>query len=148
MDFRRAFDDLVRFETELWNALNARLVDECDISLGAFNVLLIVSDTPRCRVQDLAAALAITVGGVSQAVDRVEARGLLVRTPNPSNRRSSHLSVTDYGHAVLDLASGVFDDELSTWFTAPAEKYSFSEFARDIAALRAANQARRGIGLQ
>ena len=143
MDFRQAFDDLVRLETDLWNAVNARLVEECDVTLGAFNVLLIVSDKPECRVQDLASALAITVGGVSQAVDRVEARGLLVRVPNPTNRRSSYLSVTDLGLEMLARASGVFDDELSAWFGAPAEGYIFTRFAKDLAALRAAHKERR-----
>lgn len=143
MNFRQAFDDLVRLETALWNTVNARLVEECDITLGAFNVLLIVSDTPDCRVQDLASALAITVGGVSQAVDRVEARELLVRAPNPSNRRSSYLSITALGRDMLARASRVFDDELSAWFNAPAEGYLFTRFSQDLAALRAANQERR-----
>ena len=145
VDFRQAFDDLVRFETELWNALNARLVAESEITLGAFNVLLIVSDRPTCRVQDLAAALAITVGGVSQAVDRVEARGFLVRTPNPTNRRSSYLSITDSGRSALKRAVGIFDEELSIWFGAPAKGYSFTRFSADLAALRAANEARQAI---
>ena len=143
MDLRQVFDDFVRLETELWNSLDARLVKECGVTLGAFNALLIVSKTPNCRVNDLAAALSITVGGVSQAVDRIEARGLLVRVPNPANRRSSLLELTATGRAALDSASGVFDDELSIWFSTPLSTAALTRFAKDLSTLRAAAARRR-----
>jgi DNA-binding MarR family transcriptional regulator len=142
VDLRQVFDDLVRFETELWSSLDARLVAECGVTLGAFNALLIVSQTPNCRVNDLAAALSITVGGVSQAVDRIEARGLLVRVPNPANRRSSLLRLTDAGREALKSASRVFDKELSIWFAIPLGRAS-SRFADDISTLRASAAGRR-----
>ena len=142
VDLRQVFDDLVRFETELWGALDATLSAECGVTLGAFNALLIVSQTPNCRVNDLAAALSITVGGVSQAVDRIEARGLLQRVPNPANRRSSLLQVTDAGREALESASGVFDRELSIWFATALGRAS-SRFAADISTLRASAARRR-----
>ncbi|RFA12248.1 hypothetical protein B7R22_16605 [Subtercola boreus] len=143
MNLRQVFDDLVRLETELWNTLDARLVRECGVTLAAFNALLIVSETVNCRVNDLASALAMTVGGVSQSVDRFEARGLLVRRPNPANRRSSLLEVTDAGRIALDAASGIFDDELTIWFTQPLGDHTLNRFAADLEALRAASAHRR-----
>lgn len=143
VDLRQVFDDFVRLETELWNSLDATLVKECGVTLGAFNALLIVSKTPNCRVNDLAAALSITVGGVSQAVDRIEAQGLLVRVPNPANRRSSLLELTAAGRAALDTASGVFDNELSIWFSAPLGTAASTRFAKDLSTLRAAAARRR-----
>ena len=143
VDLRQVFDDLVRFETELWNSLDATLVKQCGVTLGAFNALLIISETPNCRVNDLAAALSITVGGVSQAVDRIEAQGLLVRVPNPANRRSSLLELTAAGREALDSASGVFDNELSTWFAAPLGPAASTRFAKDLSTLRAAAAHRR-----
>lgn len=148
MDLRQVFDDFVRLETELWNSLDATLVKECGVTLGAFNALLIVSETPNCRVNDLAAALSITAGGVSQAVDRIEARGLLVRVPNPANRRSSLLELTPAGRKALESAGGVFDDELSTWFSAPLSTAASTRFAKDLSTLRAAAARRRADGPQ
>lgn len=142
VDLRQVFDDLVRFETELWSSLDATLVSECGVTLGAFNALLIVSQTPNCRVNDLAAALSITVGGVSQAVDRIEAHGLLKRIPNPANRRSSLLQVTDAGREALESASQVFDRELSVWFAVPLGRAA-GRFADDISTLRASSASRR-----
>jgi DNA-binding MarR family transcriptional regulator len=143
VNLRQVFDDLVRLETELWNSLDARLVEECGVTLGAFNALLVVSETADCRVNDLAAALAITVGGASQAVDRFEARGLLARRPNPANRRSSLLALTDAGRAALDGSSGIVDDELRIWFEEPLSESAGRRFARDLVVLREAAARRR-----
>ena len=143
MDLRQVFDDFVRLETELWNTLDARLVSEHGLTLGTFNALLIVSETPDCRVNDLAAALSMTVGGVSQAVDRIEGLGLLVRRPNPANRRSSLLELTGAGHEALDSASGTFDHELSVWFDTPLSNTAATRFAKDLSTLRAAAARRR-----
>ena len=113
MNLRQTFDDLVRFETELWNGIDATLQHECGVTLGTFNVLLVVSHTADCRVNDLAAALSITVGGASQAVDRIESRGLLERKPNPANRRSSLLALTASGRRTVEKAGTVFDETSS-----------------------------------
>ena len=88
MDLRQVFDDLVRFETVLWGALDQRLRRECGVTLGSLNVMMVIDSTPQCRVYDIAAALAITVGGTSQAVDRLQAAGWCRRRPNPEDRRS------------------------------------------------------------
>ncbi len=143
MDLRQVFDDLVRFETEVWNTIDARLTDECGVSLGTFNALLVISETPNCRVNDLAAALSITVGGASQAVDRIEARGLLTRVPNPANRRSSLLRLTPRGHASLQTASSTFDRELATLLAAPLTDPERDRFAKSLSTLRAATASRR-----
>ncbi|MDQ1580520.1 MAG: hypothetical protein QOD05_1295 [Microbacteriaceae bacterium] len=143
LNLRQVFDDLVRLETDLWNTIDARLTTECGVTLGTFNVLLIISETPACRVNDLAAALSITVGGVSQAVDRIEAKGLLVRLPNPANRRSSLLELTSAGWQALESSSAVFDAELSVWFDGPLADSRAARFAEDLTTLRAAAVARR-----
>ena len=69
-DLRQVFDDLVRFETILWGAVDGLLQEECGVSLASLNAMLVIDATPLCRVHDIARAVAITVGGASQAVDR------------------------------------------------------------------------------
>lgn len=142
MNLRQTFDDLVRFETELWNGIDASLQRECGVTLGTFNVLLVVSDTAGCRVNDLAAALSITVGGASQAVDRIESRGLLERLPNPANRRSSLLALTASGWRVVKMASTVFDSELHSWLAGPLTTGAIDRLSKDLATLRAAAEQR------
>ena len=107
-DLRQLFDDLVRFETILWNAIDTRLLQECNVSLGSLNAMQVIASTPSCRVQDIARAVAITVGGASQAVDRLEAAGRCVRHPNPDDRRSSILDLTpERSRAAQHCGSGL-----------------------------------------
>lgn len=135
-DLRRVFDDLIRFETVLWNDVDARLQREGDVSLGNLNVLLVVEATTTCRVQDIAKALAITVGGTSQAVDRLEKAGLCVRVPHPSDRRSSIVELTDAGTAVLERATPIFDDALQRLLGNPLKPAALDTFAASLATLR------------
>lgn len=144
MDVRQVFDDLVRFETELWNHLDARLRAECDVTLAAFNVMLVISQTSPCRVNDIAAALAITVGGASQAVDRFAAQGIIARQPNPEDRRSSIVVLTGTGRAALEHAQPVFDDELHARLAAPVSPRTLDVIATGLAALRAAIEQQPG----
>ena len=141
-DLRQLFDDLVRFETILWNSIDARLQRECGLSLGSLNAMLVIDATPGCRVQDIAEAVAITVGGASQAVDRLEAAGHCVRRPNPEDRRSSVLDLTPTGRKLLASAGVVFDQELESFLKEPLPERSLGQLAAALSTLRgAANEA-------
>jgi DNA-binding MarR family transcriptional regulator len=138
MDLRQLFDDLVRFETDLWNEIDARLRLECGVPLGSLNVLLVVENTPRCRVNEIATALSITVGGVSQAVDRLEQRGHVARRPSPTDRRSSIVELTDTGRQILATAGPIFDEELERRLADPLSTTALGQLGSALATLRAA----------
>ncbi|WP_410608279.1 MarR family winged helix-turn-helix transcriptional regulator [Amycolatopsis sp. lyj-109] len=138
MGLRRVFDDLVRFETALWNTVDVRLKQECGVPLGNLNAMMIIAATPGCRVQDIAAALEITVGGTSQAVDRLEKLGHCVRRPNPADRRSSVIELTAAGQEVLERAGTVFDRELEKFLRVPLSVAALDSLGAALATLRAA----------
>jgi DNA-binding MarR family transcriptional regulator len=138
VNLRDVFDDLVRFETILWNTVDARLRKESELPLGSLDVMLVIASTPSCRVYDIANALAITVGGTSQAVDRLERRGHIVRRPNPADRRSSIVELTPGGRDVLETAGSVFDEELEKYLGAPLSAGALEQFGSTLATLRAA----------
>jgi DNA-binding MarR family transcriptional regulator len=142
-DLRQVFDDLVRFETILWGTADGRLQEECGVSLASLNTMLVIDATPLCRVHDIARAVAITVGGASQAVDRLESAGLCARRPNPSDRRSSIVELTPEGMELLGIAAPVFDRELDRLLRAPLPGTALAHLADALGALRrsAATQA-------
>lgn len=115
-DLAQLFDDLVRFETDLWNRVDARLRSEHDLSLAWFELMQVIDRTPDCRVLDIASALSITVGGTSKLVDRIEIGGLCRRQPNPTDRRSFVIELTGPGTEMLRAASMSFESELSAAF--------------------------------
>jgi DNA-binding MarR family transcriptional regulator len=135
-DPRQVFDDLVRFETVLWAAVDERLRTACGLTLGALNVMLVIDATPDCRVLDIAQALAITVGGTSQAVDRLEKAGHCARRANPSDRRSSILELTADGRTMLEQASPVFDAELARLLQQPITAAALARLGDTLAVLR------------
>ena len=141
MELRQVFDDLVRFETVLWAALDTLLRKECHVALGSFNVMMIIDATPQCRVQDIASALCITVGGTSQAVDRLEAAGRCVRRANPEDRRSSILELTPAGTELLASAGVVFDAELQRLLGAPLSATALKQLGSALSTVRRASAA-------
>src|SRR6516165_10084105 len=88
-DLKKLFSELIRFETELWNAIDARLRAEFDLPLSRFEPMQIIGRRGACRVNDIAEELVITVGGTSKLVDRIQAAGHCRRRSNPHDGRSS-----------------------------------------------------------
>ncbi len=95
-----------------------------------------ISRTPDCRVQEIAAALSITVGGTSKIVDRIEAAGWCRRRENPRDRRSSYLDLTSAGRRLLAAAERTFSEEVENRLRTPLSSRQFQEFAATIRRLR------------
>ena len=112
MTLAALFSELVRMETELWNAVDLRLRTECDLPLTHFEPMQVIARIPSCRVFDIASELSITVGGTSKLVDRIEAGGHCRRLANPQDRRSSLIELTPSGRRLLARATRAFEDEL------------------------------------
>jgi MarR family transcriptional regulator, organic hydroperoxide resistance regulator len=136
-DLRFLFSELVRLETELWNAVEDRLRTDFGVTLPVFEFLQVIDRTAACRVQDIAAELSITVGGTSKIVDRIEAFGYCARSANPNDRRSSIITLTPAGQTVLpDLAAAV-DDELRSRLAGATDR-SLIQLTKTLTGLRAA----------
>jgi MarR family transcriptional regulator, organic hydroperoxide resistance regulator len=134
---REVFSELVRFEIEIWNAVDSRLKMEHDLPLAHYEPMAVMERYGGCRVYEIATELAITTGGASKLIDRIEARGLCRRRPNPDDRRSSLLELTPAGRKLLIKAAGTFDDELERRLgTVPVR--TIDQMATTIFRLRAA----------
>jgi DNA-binding MarR family transcriptional regulator len=134
------FTDLVRVETRLYNAVSTRLREQQGLSLGQFEFLEIIDRIPGCRVLDIVGEIAITVGAVSKAVDRLVATGWCVREPHPQDRRSSVLRLTPEGETMLAAARPVVEAELTS-LTATVSRGDLARVGTTMAALRAALEA-------
>jgi DNA-binding MarR family transcriptional regulator len=129
------FSDLVRLETELWDLVDRRLRRDHDLPLSWFEPMEVMDRVADCRVADIAEALAITVGGTSKLVDRIERAGLCSRTPNPDDARSSVLALTRAGRRRLEKARGSLEDELGARLgaaLAPERLDALASVVRDV----------------
>ncbi len=123
------FDDLVRCETRLYNALGEKLRAEHGIVTSQFEFLRYLRDHPDSRVAEVAATFAAGIGAISKGADRLEARGWLTRIPNPADGRSSLISLTASGAALVTEAEQTFNDRLAELIT-PAINADQIEAAR------------------
>jgi len=144
-ELRELFNDLIRFEIELWNAVDARLKGELGLPLSHFEPMSVMDRLPRCRVYDIATELGITTGGTSKLVDRIEASGYCRRLPNPDDRRSSLLELTEEGRHLFVKAGAAFDDELQRRFGAALPERTLRQFASTLSRLRTAS---RGLEME
>jgi MarR family transcriptional regulator, organic hydroperoxide resistance regulator len=139
-DLRGLFNDLIRFEIELWNAVDARLKSEFSLPLTHFEPMSVIDKIPGCRVYDITNELGITTGGTSKLVDRIEASGYCRRLPNPDDRRSSLLELTEAGRRLLAKAGAAFDEELQLRLGSALPERTLRQFASTLTRLRAASQ--------
>jgi DNA-binding MarR family transcriptional regulator len=142
-NLRELFHDIIRFEIELWNAIDARLKREFNLPLAHLEPMLVIDRLRCCRVYDIATDLRITTGGTSKLVDRIEASGYCRRLPNPADRRSSLLELTPEGERILESAGAAFDEELQRWLGSAVPERTLRQFAATLARLRTANERLR-----
>jgi len=137
-DYGRLFEDLVRAETRLYNAIDDRLRQELELSLGQFELLGIIAGRTDCRVLDIVREVGITVGAASKAVDRLEAAGWCRRRVNQDDRRSSLLALTPAGTRILTRARPVFERELAARLDGVASERALAQATAVLGRLRAA----------
>lgn len=137
-DLRLLFSELVRLETELWDAVEARLLADHGLTLAKFEFMGVISRRPACRVHDIAGELGITVGGTSKIVDRLEADGLCARRTNPGDRRSSIIELTPAGKRSLTRATASFEDELERRLGSALSDRGLTQFTTTLTRLRMA----------
>jgi DNA-binding MarR family transcriptional regulator len=135
-DLTRLFSALLRLETELCGAVEGRLRADHGLPLPHFEFMRVIAATPRCRVQDIATELSITVGGTSKIVDRIEAAGHCARRANPDDRRSSIVELTPAGKRLLARATGTVEDELRGRLGAALSDRSAVQLTRTLTRLR------------
>ena len=135
-DLAALFNDLVRLETRLYNAIDTRLRADHELPLGQYEFMRYIDSQGTCRVYDLAREMAITVGATSKAVDRLEAAGRVRRTANPDDRRSSLVALTEAGQRLLAEAQPTSEAELTTWIGSVLPAENLDQLATMLSMLR------------
>jgi DNA-binding MarR family transcriptional regulator len=89
----------------LASAQIARRLRAHDLSRTAYNALIMLADSDRALgPHELAEALFISPGAVTQLVDLLEKQGRIRRRPHATDRRQSRLELTAGGRKVLARA--------------------------------------------
>src|SRR5580700_670981 len=97
----RALIELLRTAENLWNASRVFFA-RWDLSPSQFNVLNLLQDHPDGLSQvELSRRLIMHRSNVTGLIDRLEARRLVRRTDNPTDRRAFNVILTPVGLKLL-----------------------------------------------
>jgi DNA-binding MarR family transcriptional regulator len=100
----RSYLDVSRL---LNDRLQRRLVEDADLSLAEYQIMVLLSETAgrRLRMAELAHRAVTSRSRLTHTVARMEARGLARREASPDDGRGVLCVLTDAGFAVLEAAA-------------------------------------------
>lgn len=103
------FGRLVEAYSRLERRLGPAIREETGLSHVWFEVLIRLarSEGGQLTMSALADEVALTTGGVTRLVDRMQEAGYVERRPCPTDRRVLFPTITDAGREVLDRAAKV-----------------------------------------
>ena len=120
--------------------LGRHLEAESGLTNQWFEVLLRLARSPegRLRMSDLARQVVITPSGLTRAVDRMEAAGLVKREACSSDRRVAYASLTAKGRRRIEAALPSHLEHIDECFTAHLDTDDLAALEASLRKLRAA----------
>lgn len=115
------------FERDKQRAFSEHGLKESDF--GVLSPLRRVGEPFELTPTELARHKMITSGGMTAALDRLEAKGMIVRVPNPNDRRGSLVRLTERGREVID-ASMELHAEVEQKLVAPLNEQERADLQR------------------
>jgi len=95
-----AVKDLARHIVEFYERLSSwehEVVRGSDLTPGQMHAIEIIGHERSLRMKDLAEKLGVTTGTLTVNVDKLERKGLILRKPHETDRRSYRIVLTDAG---------------------------------------------------
>lgn len=114
----RAWSAFLRAHAAAVRRIDLEIQRRTNLPLAWYDVLLELDSASerRMRMLDLGEAAVLSRTRVSRLVDELVAAGLVVRQPNPADRRSSYAAITPEGRARLRRAAPVYLEAIRTHF--------------------------------
>ena len=97
-----AWESLFRAQHEIFDEISVEF-EGSDVSQSEYDVLLTVTRAPEmtARLRDVTALMLMSQPSVSRLVDRMVARGLIAKCPDPQDGRGAIVRATDAGLATF-----------------------------------------------
>ena len=91
--------------SRLQTAMNRQLQQDCELSLGDYDVVVALSERGALRINELGDVLGWEQSRLSHQLRRMRGRGLILRHGSGDDRRGAFVELTDGGVAVLETAA-------------------------------------------
>lgn len=107
------------------------------LDLGEYEILVVLSETPHrsMRMSDLALAVRQSRSRLTHTVTRMEAKGLLARSPSPEDRRGVVATLTDEGWDLLVRAAPTHVRSVRECFVDMVDAGDFEAIGRAMSAV-------------
>jgi len=126
-----ALDTLSHQLVEFFDKINSwenSVIRGSGLSPAQMHTIEVIGHLPDIRMKELAERLGITTGTLTVSIDKLEKKGLVIRKPHLSDRRSWLVSLTEKGQAIFlrhDRFHQDFTEDISAGLTT-AEISQFS----------------------
>lgn len=117
------------FREELWRLereIGRHLKDDpryCGVTLAKCRIIVEIQNIGQSSLIDLANILAVDASTLSRHIDEMIHIGLVNKAPNPRNRRSVSLTLTEQGQKVYRSVENLYNTEYARVFESiPREK--------------------------
>lgn len=99
----RTYFALMEVSSLLAHAVEQHLRNDGDLSYVQFQILARLNDSPtgQHRMTDLADGVVYSRSGLTYQAGLLEKAGLITRTPSPDDERSTTVTITDAGRALV-----------------------------------------------
>jgi DNA-binding MarR family transcriptional regulator len=127
---------LLEFDREIRSRI-ARVLQDEDLQTTDFYILMFLrsSDTGAELISQLARSLLIHATTATLAIDRLQRRDMLIRTPHPTDRRATHVSLTRSGQQLVTRAfTALRQIEFGLAGTTEADQRGLFELVRRLSA--------------
>ena len=126
-----------------------RFFHEFGLTQSQFNVLMVLkNDAPRgCSQVDLSQRLLVKAANTTVLLRRMEARGWLVREPDPNDERARVVRITSKGRKLLARVEPLYRRKVAALMGGHSQR-SIAQFVKTLEALQGETEAIEAGGMR
>jgi DNA-binding MarR family transcriptional regulator len=106
---QRPLGRMIYFMAQDIKNLAEKVLAPCDLTLEQFQTLKVLSPTSGMTQRQLGLAINKNPANMTRILDRLEEKSLIIRQPDPADRRAYLIYLTDRGRALRDEVMVIFD---------------------------------------
>ncbi|PGS46442.1 MarR family winged helix-turn-helix transcriptional regulator [Bacillus sp. AFS041924] len=106
---------LMQTSKEIHDRIKIQLAKN-NIGITEFSVLEVLYQKGQQTIQQIGNSILVSSGSMTYVIDKLEQRGLLIRSDCPNDRRVIHVTLTDDGNGLMDEIMPKYNEFVNQMF--------------------------------